>query len=223
MRCFLPIALILVLVPCFGCHQKRSGSQMDGHLMGNVYTNAFYRFTLAVPTNWAVLNKTEIENAASRPAPPPKQVRDPGTGQMVDIPDMELYDLITLVEEPNLFPDKTLTALGSTNVSISAFGTYVLPLQDIQTSKDYLGMLVQICAIVQTPDRQLRNAGPKEVTLGGREFCHDTFRRAMKTMPVSQSIYTRVEAGYALVFVLSAPTDTKLAELEQMMATVQFH
>jgi hypothetical protein len=219
----LNIALMMSLTACSGCHRKKSGSPMDGHLSAGLYTNSFFGFTVTVPTNWIVLNRTDIETAPSRPAPPPKQVRNPMTGQMIDLPDMDTYDLITLVQSTNLFPDVTLTALGTTNCAFSVLGQYVTPFEEIHTGKDYLGMLVGVFAILQAPNQEFRSAGPSEVPVGGRKFYRDTFRRNMKTVQVSQRIYARVEAGYALIFVLTAPTESELDKLEQIMTTAQFH
>ena len=196
---------------------------MDSRLNAGLYTNSFFGFTILVPTNWVVLNRTDIEKAASRPATPPKQVRNPMTGQMVDLPDMEIYDLITVVQSTNSFPDATLTALGATNRAFSVLGQYVTPFEEIHTGKDYLGMLGGMFGILQAPNQNLRNVGPSEVLLGGRKFYRDTFRRTVRTTPVSQRIYARVETGYALIFVLTAPTESELDRLEQIMTAAQFH
>jgi hypothetical protein len=222
----LPFHLAYLVLSTFliaGCGKKTS-SPMDAHLNTGLYTNSFFGFTIAVPTNWVVLNKTDIDNASSRPAPSPKQMRNPATGQMFNMPDMEMHNLITLVQETNLFPDTTLTALGTTNLSFSVFGQNVQFLEEIHTGKDYLGMLAGIFEITTLPNHDdLTNTGPSEVLVGGRKFYHDTFRRNMKTTYVRQRIYSRVDNGYALIFVLTAPTEGDLDKLEQIMATVQFH
>jgi hypothetical protein len=84
-------------------------------------------------------------------------------------------------------------------------------------------MLAGAFAIVAAPDGRVRADGPSEVSVGGRKFYNDTFRRNIKTKQVSERIYARVDGGYALIFVLSAPTDGELDKLEQLMTSVRFY
>src|SRR5689334_6323918 len=95
-------------------NQTKYAVRPEGHLVADTYTNSFFGCSLKIPASWSVLNRHEIEN----PPPPPllKRELNPFTGQSALIPDGTLYNLITLVEHTNLFPDATLTALAATNL-----------------------------------------------------------------------------------------------------------
>jgi hypothetical protein len=203
------------------CSRKKAGRVIDAHLSANTYTNSYFGFSLKTPAGWAVLNRAEIEN----PPPPsaPKQIRNPVDGLLIAIPDVEIYNLITVVERTNLFPDVTTTAMASTNIVLSVLAQDVSWNRDVHTGKDYLQMIFGIYDIVAPPGQRVQNAGPAEVEVGGRKFYRDTFHRTYKDIRVNERVYARLESRHALVFVLSAPTEGELDQLEQIIGTVSFH
>jgi hypothetical protein len=220
------LALAVLVICGIGCSHKRTAVPTDAHLTADSYTNSFFGFELKIPANWIVLNKIALENT-NRPITPPQRIRDPFSGGWIVMPDVEMHDLITLVQDTNALADPTMTALATTNVAFTVFGHNVQPLNEIHTGKDYLGFLAGVFATLARSDHDLHMSGPSEINISGRKFYHVTFQRTARAKqasgPVFERIYTRVEGGYALVFVLSAPTEGELNKLEQVLAAVRFY
>jgi hypothetical protein len=203
-----------------GCRQKKYTARPEGRLIADTYTNSFFGCSLKIPANWSVLNRAEIEN----PPPPTllKRERNPFTGQSFTVPDVELYNLITLVERTNLFPDATITAMAATNLALSVMCQNVSWNSAVHDGRDYLTMVKNIFEILAAPGRDLKFDGPSEVLVGGKKFYRDTFRGNAKNSQASWRVYSRVDHGYGFIFVLSAPTEAQLDQAEPLMATVRF-
>jgi hypothetical protein len=234
-RTFLRIAALssVLMVVVAGCGRKATGKSgrtpkicpQNGKLSGQRYTNEFFGFTMDVPTNWAIYHRSELEQGIHREYPKPERHYSPMTGWM-EIPHIELYNLITTGDNAATLTDGTLTP---TNATLSVLSMYQAHFEDEGRPYDGrlpLAMLAGTMDILQQPksgdSADMEQTGPSEVVLGGRKFYRDTLRLTKRGVPLIRRFYGRIENEHSLIFVLLAPNDADLDRLEQILATTRF-
>jgi hypothetical protein len=230
--CIAVLCSVLILGG-LGCHRKAIGqagsppkiSPQSGKLTAQRYTNEFFGFTIDVPTNWAVYHRAELEQGIHREYPKPERHYSPMTG-WIEVPHVELYNLITTGDNPATLTDGTLTP---TNATLTILAMRQPHFEDEGRPYDGrlpLAMLAGTMGIVQRPERgdsaDMEQTGPSEVVLGGKEFYRDTLRLTKGGVPLIRRFYARIENEHSLVFALLAPNNTDLDHLEQILATTRF-
>lgn len=198
----------------------------NGQLFGQRYTNEFFCFTIDVPTNWAVYDRAALEKGIHREYPKPERHYSPVTG-WIEIPHIEIYNLITMSDAAETLTDGALTP---TNAALAISAMYQVHFEDEGRPYDgrlAIAMMAGAMEITQRPDdgdsKDMQQTGPSEAAIGGRGFYRDTVRLTKGGVPLIRRFYARIDNEHSLVFSLLAPNDADLERLEQILATTRFH
>ncbi len=201
--------------------RKPKPSPENGQLVGHLYTNSTFGFSLFLPTNWPVYHQAALEGGIHTNLPKPKRMHNPFGGGSFELPDMEVHNLLTTSEDVASLTDGTMTP---TNMTFSMLAQNVSFLPQMASGRNVLATWLGAFEITQHPNEgDIRGEGPREVSVGGRAFYWDTFHTESHGVPVVRRLYARVEQGYALTFVLIAPTDAELERVEKILATARFN
>lgn len=214
-------AIIMAVLLGRELFRKPKPSPENGQLIGRLYTNSTFGFTVLVPTNWRVFHQAQLEHGIHTNLPKPRRIEVPFAGGSYELPDVEVHHLLTTSEDAASLTDGTMTP---TNATFSILAQNVSYLPQMESGRNVLATWLGAFETIQHPDEgNIQGEGPKEVSVGGREFYRDTFRVQPHGVPVVRRLYARIERGYALMFVLIAPNDAELDRVEMILATAHFN
>lgn len=224
-------AVVAILVAALGAREllrKPMPSPRNGQLSGQTYSNAFFGFTLTVPATLPLADRAALEKGIHENLPRPRRIHLPNSFRSLTIPDMLPHLLLSLGSNPGAARDLPWIMMTPTNtafvVTAQNFGQD-RTVNDGRFILEFWHSILAVNRVSRTPraPEELSADGVAEASVGGRTFFRETFHLATPGSAMVYRIYARNENGYALQFMLAAPTDAGLDELEKVLATARFH
>ena len=202
------VRLLLVPVLLAGltasCRRPKSGSPADGRLVGGLYTNLYFNFTVGIPAGWSV---GELKTTT---APLPGSTRVPSMN-----PQAAAHQLLMASEHP--------VARGiADNPSLLVMAEKADAVPGVKNAKDYLARISQMMTDSPLAYRPIN--GIADVQLGGIPAVRLDFSAQLNKQKTGRQGYLVCQRDqYMLSFILSGPTDAEIKRLEQLLQTVKFY
>lgn len=179
------------------CKQP-SGSPVDGQIVGQVYTNDFFRMSVGIPSGWATSGLKP-----NLPSVPPAKV---------SARERNAHQLLLISEKP-------MGSSTNSNPSLLIMAEKASTVPGVRTAKDYVARVSQLLADAPIAYRPL--AGITETKLGKvPAFRLDFSARLEKGRTARQSYIVCLRRGYVVSLILSGRSATELEQLERMLPTV---
>jgi hypothetical protein len=202
----------LVLVACLAvvssCASLHAPGPADGRVVGRVYENDYFGFTLPVPEGWYVAGPETVEVLRETGE---KEVleADPALAPNLEASRSRMHHLVTLSEQP------IGEAVGP-NPIIGALCEYVRDVPGFINGADYLDLISHL------RERSSVHSEPRDrdpVELDGRRFLRRDFSLVDD---VISSFIVRRHRDYILAFVLTAGNETEVEELLDLLSEIRF-
>ena len=212
------ISGVLLLLFAFGCSNtkedskafdQRSGKPDDAHVEGDVYTNAFFGFSITVPDGWSIM---ELEKLRSIQRERRNQMLNSKNPRMrIVAEDQPSTQLLMISRAPigsptpnNVLCNATATMVGG---PISSREVVTHGINDLTEAK---------IGFTQRGEITGRD-------LGGVLFSEITLTLSMPKGDLVQKQVITVVKEHALAFILTAPNDQEMLSLESVLASIRFN
>jgi hypothetical protein len=207
------ILFTMIGICLISCTKGVRSSPKDGAVIGPVYTNSYFGFSVLLPKEWAIASEESI-----------KQVQNTGN-KVVSKAGGKMVEGALEAAEPNIhyllmLSEKPIGAPVEFNPSLIIMAEKVSYAPGIQSGKDYLFQMNQIMTAAKLPYEQ--NGQTEKVQIGGRTFHRADYTATLVGRTIRQSYISCVLNKYALTFLLSAGNDDQMKSLEGVVELVKF-
>jgi Flp pilus assembly protein TadD len=189
-----------------------SPSKLDlGSVSGNVYSNDFFQFTYEFPDGWTVLS-SEAGRAIVEIGGALLSTGDPTEPETKRVALQRGYPLLTLIQQWD-----TNQPLVPKLVQILAIDAYDAPNMDPISLQTAI-----IESLKQSGSKFDLQDGPKNVSLGGKNFANAHFIAHVADRQAYTSQFVMKEKGFLLLINLSTPDQASLSGLENSLNSLHF-
>lgn len=207
-RYFLVIALLITVGLAVN---GQTSTPDDGNLKDGVYSNNYFRFSIAHPTGWVVHGedtKAHIKEIGKARATTTGAL----SAESAEVFLQNTYQLLTTFQYP----------LGSPGVAINS--GFMIVAENIRhapgivTGKDYLvNVRPLMIKLGSQPTRE-----PVELVLSGRKFYRQDAVMDVNGVAIQQATVVGVEKGFALAFVISGKDLKTVEDAAKSLNTLKF-
>jgi len=206
------IALFLsIAVIAMACGTADQPSPNDGTLTDAAYENAYFGFTLPLPTGWAVATP-QTEEHLREVGMRTVAAADPLLRANIEAASAKSFQLLTVSEHP-------VGAAVAFNPMIIVAAENIAHAPGVKTGADYLFHLrgvLESSSIPYEPRGEI-----SAFDLGGRSFHRRDFEVSPPSGITQAYIFAR-EGKYALGFILTARDQTELEHLLSLVSKIHF-
>lgn len=208
--------LVMLITVVFGCKTNETMKGFDyGKVDNNVYTNSFFNFKMALPSEWHVQSQEQTEAIAEMG----KEIvagDDKNLKRVLEASEINSAYLLTI------FKYEMGTATDSYNPNLMLVAENLKLVPGIKTGGDYLfqtrKLLEQSGINYDYIDEEV-----KKTIIKNEEFYIMNLAINHMGHTIKQRYYSKIEKGFAVSIIVSFVTEEQKKEVENMINSLQFN